>query len=104
MGKNKDRESLIRLIANTLVHEVFLKNTNRIGSKHFLASEIAEYRSQTGLIASNFNWNDGDIDYVTEKSLKKIKEKLSLKYSDIIYSETDLITRLNEFAREIMIE
>jgi len=28
MGKNRDRKSLIRLMANTIVHEIIVKHTN----------------------------------------------------------------------------
>ena len=37
MGKNRDRESLIRLLANTTVHEIIFRNTNRPESTEFLA-------------------------------------------------------------------
>lgn len=83
MGKNRDRESLIRLIVNTIVHKIVLKNTNKPESKHFLSSEIIEYRGQTEKIAERHHWNENDKGCIREKTLKKIKEKMENKYSDI---------------------
>ena|SRR3989344_3649759 len=83
MGKNRDIESLVRLMVNTIVHEIVVKHTNKPDSKHFLSSEIAEYRSQTEKMAEQHNWNDKDKEHIREKSLKKIKEKLNSKYSDV---------------------
>ena len=60
MGKNRDRESLIRLLVGTIVHEIVIRNTNRPESKHFLASEIVEYRGQTEKVANLHSWNEID--------------------------------------------
>lgn len=89
MGKNRDRESLARLIANTIVHEIVAKHTNKPESKHFLNSEIIEYRSQTEKMAEQHNWNDKEKKQIKEKTLKKIKEKLASKYSDVFFSEKE---------------
>lgn len=101
MGKNRDRESLIRLIVNTVVHEVLIKNSNRPESTSFLASEIIEYERKAGKFSELHNWNDEDKKYVQEKSLEKIKEKLKFKYSDIICSPKDpelfLVKELKSF-------
>ena len=83
MGKNRDRESLIRLIVNTIVHKIVLKNTNKPESKHFLSSEIIEYIGQTEKMVEQHHWNEIDKGHIREKTLKKIKEKMENKYSDI---------------------
>ena len=83
MGKNRDRESLIRLIVNTIVHKIVLKNTNKPESKHFLSAEIIEYKGQTEKMAEQHHWNENDKGYIREKTLKKIKEKMENKYSDV---------------------
>jgi hypothetical protein len=85
MGKNRDRESLIRKIVNTIVHEIVVRHTTRPESKDFLESEIIEYRGQVEKTSEKHSWNDTDMEYVKEKSLKKIKDKLKTKYSDIKY-------------------
>ena len=85
MGKNRDIKSLIRLIVNTIVHEIVVKHTNKPESEHFLRSEVIEYRSQTENVAKSHNWNDGDRRNVEVNALEKIKEKLAFKYSDVIY-------------------
>ena len=35
MGKNRDRESLIRIMANTIVHEIVVKHTNKVKQEVF---------------------------------------------------------------------
>ncbi|MBU2612758.1 MAG: hypothetical protein KKB62_03495 [Nanoarchaeota archaeon] len=89
MGKNRDRESLIRLITNTVVHEIVRKNSNRPESEHFLSSEVISYRGETEKSSLFHNWNKEDKKYIKEKSLKKIAEKLNIKYSDITYDKKD---------------
>src|SRR3989344_597636 len=95
MGKNSDRESLIRLIVNTVVHEIVLDRTNKPESKNFLASEVIEYRSQTEKTAKKHHWNIDDKALIEQKAQTKVKERLVLKYSDISYQEQDIINKLN---------
>lgn len=102
MGKNRDLDSLIRLITNTITHQIVIENTNKPESKHFLNSEIIEYRIQTEKAAKKHNWNNSDKEYTEKKALEKIKEKLDFKYSDIDYSERDIIRKLKDTIREMM--
>ena len=90
MGKNRDRESLIRLMVNTIVHELVLKNTNRPESKHFIDAEIIEYGGQTEKMAESHSWNQYDKKYLREKLLKNIKEKIKNKYLDVTFSIKDV--------------
>lgn len=96
MGKNRDRESLIRIMTNMIVHEVVAKHTNKPESKNFLNSEIIEYRSQAEDSAEKHNWNNKDIEYIRKKVLKKIKEKMEKKYSDVSFSMKEIEKFLNE--------
>ncbi len=89
MGKNRDIEFLVRLLVNTVVHEIVIKHTHKSESKHFLDSEIIEYRGQTEKVAEQRNWNDKDKENIKEKALKKIREKLEFKYPDISFSEKE---------------
>ncbi len=102
MGKNRDLDSLIRLIVNTIAHQIVVEHTNKPESKHFLNSEIIEYRNQTEKSARKYNWNDSDKEYAEKKALEKIKEKLAVKYSDVDYSEQDIIGKLRNMIKEIM--
>ncbi len=101
MGKNRDIESLVRLITNTIVHEIVAKHTNKPESKHFLNSEIIEYRGQTEKMAEQQNWNDKNKKYIKEKVLKKIKEKLALKYPDISFSAKEVDRLVDEEIRNL---
>ncbi len=102
MGKNRNIESLIRLITNTIVHEIVAKHTNRPESKSFLDSEIVEYGGQTKRTAELHNWNSEDKEHIKEKSLKKIKEKLAFKYPDISFSIKEVEKLLDEKINELL--
>jgi len=102
MGKNRDRESLIRKIVNILSHEIVARHTNRPESTHFLNSEIIEYRSDAEKTAETHNWNSADKEYIKEKSLKKVIEKLKEKYSDVKYTEQEVIIKLKEIMNEMI--
>ena len=73
-------------MVNTIVHAIVIKHTNKPESKHFLGSEVVEYRSQTEKISEQHNWNDKDKKRIRENVLEKIKEKLSFKYPDVSFS------------------
>jgi len=102
MGKNRDRESLIKLLANTIVHKIVAEHTNRPESKHFLNSEVIEYSNQTEKMAKEHNWNDEDKNYIEKEALKIIKEKLSFKYSDISYNEHEASTKMKKLIDELL--
>ena len=102
MGKNRIRESLIREIANIIVHEIVAKHTNRPESVPFLESETIEYRSNAEKTLKKYNWNTDDKEYIEKKALKMIKEKLAVKYSDVIYSKQEVISKLREMAKDVV--
>lgn len=102
MGKNRDIESLIRLITNTIAHEIVAKHTNKPESKHFLNSEVVEYRGQTEKMTEQHHWNNEDKERIKEKSLKKIKEKLAVKYSDVSFSIKEIEKLLDEKINELL--
>lgn len=102
MGKNRNRESLIRIITNTVVHEIVMKHTNKPESENFLNSEIIEYRSEAEDTAEKNSWNDKDREYIKKKALKKIKEKMEKKYTDISFSEKEAETFLNKEIKEMV--
>jgi len=87
---------------NIAVHEMVAKHANRPDASHFLRSEIVEYRTQAEKTAEEYNWNEEDKKHVFEKSLKMMKEKLSLKYADVIFSEQEAIKKLKEIIEETM--
>jgi len=102
MGKNRIRESLIREVANVVVHEILIKHTNRPESVHSVESEAIEYRSNAEKISETYNWNAENKNYIKDKALKMIKAKLVTKYSDIEYSEQKVINKLNEIIDDII--
>ncbi|MDP1695905.1 MAG: hypothetical protein Q8L29_03260 [archaeon] len=102
MGKNNSRDSLIRIIANVAVHEIVAKHTNKPESVSFLNSEIIEYRSKAEKASEEYNWNAEDKEYAKNKALKISKDKLNIKYSDVKYSEEEMIKKLKNLIEEVM--
>ncbi len=102
MGKNRDLNILIRLIVNTVVHKIVVKHTNRPESKHFLKSEVIEYRNQTEDVAKSHNWNDDDRNEVRNIAFLKIKDKLKSKYSDVLFEDIEISENLNKIISELM--
>lgn len=102
MGKNRIRDSLIRGIANVVVHEIVARHTNRPESAHFLRSEVIEYKNQAGDISGSYNWNNEDKKIISDKALERIKDILSDKYQDVNYSEKEIINKLEEVIGELI--
>ncbi len=102
MGKNRTRESLIREVANIVVHEIITKHTNKPESVHFLESETIEYRHRAQKTSKTYNWNADDKEYIEKKALKLTKEKLAVKYPDVKYLEQEAISMLNEIIKNII--
>ncbi len=96
MGKNRDKKSLIRLLVNTVVHRIIFKNTNMPESRAFLESEIIEYSGQTEKTTKKHSWNEKDVEEIRSKALKKIKDKLDTKYSDVEYNPKEPEAFLDE--------
>lgn len=102
MSKNRDLDSLIRVIVNTVVHEIVIRHTNISESVHFLNSEIIEYRGQVEKVAQKHTWNEEDREHVKDIAFKKIKERLAYKYPDVIYSEDEIKQLLGAIITEMM--
>ena len=58
MGKNRDIASLIRVIANVVVHEIVAEHTNKPESAHSLNSEVIEYRSKAERASEEYQKHD----------------------------------------------
>ena len=102
MGKNRTKESLIREVANIIVHEIVAEHTNKPESVHFLQSEIIEYRTRVEKTSEMYNWNAADVEYIEKKALKLIKEKLTNKYYDVKYLEEEAIIKLNKIIKDVL--
>ncbi len=89
MGKNDIIKSLSKVIANISLHKLIIAHTNRSESKHFLESEIIEYRSVAQIKSQEFNWNDVDRKRISEMSFKILKNMKEKKYQDIKFSDRE---------------
>lgn len=89
MGKTNVIKSLSKVIANISLHKLIVVHTNKPESKHFLESEIIEYRSVAQLKSQEFNWNNVDRERISEMSLKILKNMKEKKYPDIEFSDKE---------------
>ncbi len=101
MGKNRDIKSVVVLLANTAVHEIVAKHTNRPESKPFLEAEAAEYRSQTENAYEKYNWNQRDKDHIRQEAVKDVKKVLSSKYPDVVFHVEEIQAVINEEMKKL---
>jgi len=101
MGKNRNRESLIKTLASTVVHESLLKNTNKPESRHFLLNEITEYMGLTEKKIKQSHWSDDDKKYIREKTLIRVKGKIDGKYSDMSISIEEVEKLIDKNMKEM---
>ena len=102
MGKNNAIKSLSKIIANIALHKLVFAHTNKPESKHFLESEIIEYRSVAQNTALKFNWNDFDKKKIYEFSLKILKDEKNTKYSDVEFSDKEAELILSETINDLL--
>ncbi|MEK6855063.1 MAG: hypothetical protein AABX73_02465 [Nanoarchaeota archaeon] len=84
MGKNSVIESLSRLIANTIVHNILIGKTSKPEAVNHLESEEIEYRAQAIKKSGLYHWNNEDVARIKEEIKKKIENKFKNKYTDVI--------------------
>jgi len=102
MGKNDVVKSLSKVIANISLHKLVLTHTNKPESKHFLESEIAEYRSVAQVKSQEFNWNDSDKRMISEISLKILKSTKEKKYPDVEFSDKEAEKIVSETVNDLL--
>ncbi len=101
MGKNRDRESLIRVLVNKVVHQILMIKTNKPESRNHLLSEIVEYRGLTSRMYNCCNWNEDDIKYIKGKVLENVRKKMKNKYDDVKFSEKEAERLLEGLLRRV---
>ena len=102
MGKNNAVKSLSKVIANISLHKLILMHTNKPESKHFLESEIAEYRSVAQLRSQEFNWNDSDKRMICKISLKILRNTKEKKYPDLEFSDKESEKTVSETVNDLL--
>lgn len=102
MGKNSAIEELGSIIGNTVVHKIIGEKTNRLESKGFLGAEEIEYRAQARKKGKLYNWNALDIQQIKEKAVKKIKNKFSIRYADVSFSEKEAEKLVDEELKTLL--
>jgi len=104
MGKNRDRESLIRVLAGTIIHEILFKKTNKPESKNHLQAEIIGYRSVSDEMVKERHWNSEDKEYIGEKVLRRVIIKMERKYDDVEVQGVDVEKQVSERINELLSE
>ncbi|MBS3088910.1 hypothetical protein J4402_03995 [Candidatus Pacearchaeota archaeon] len=102
MGKNDVIKSLSKVIANIALHKLVFAHTNKPESKHFLESEIIEYRSVAQNKALEFNWNESDKKKIHEISLNLLKKEKDTKYPDIEFPDEEAEKIMSETINDLL--
>lgn len=102
MGKNNAVKSLSKVIANISLHKLILVHTNKPKLKHFLESEITEYRSVAQVKSQEFNWNDSDKRRICEISLKILRNTKEKKYQDLEFSDKEAEKTVSETVKDLL--
>ena len=101
MGKKSAIESLSRIIANVVVHEILLKYTNKPESISHLDYEVNEYRDTAISRAEKFNWNESEKEDIMLKALDIFKKKMIKEYVDVKFPIKEAERFLNNVLTEV---
>jgi len=96
MGKNSDIESISNSISKTILHEILVDYTNRLESINHIRKEEIEYRWQSIKKINKINLNDKDKKVIRNKVIRKIKNRLKTKYSDVVVSQEIITQKVDE--------
>ena len=83
MGKNSDIESISNSISKTILHEMLIEYSNKPEAYPHLKKEEVEYRGQSMKKIDKRRLNDADKKIIRDKVIRKINNRLKLRYSDI---------------------
>jgi hypothetical protein len=83
MGKNSDIESISNSISKTILHEILIEHSNRPEAYPPLKKEEIEYRGQSMKKIDKRRLNEDDKKIIRDKVIRKINNRLKLRYSDI---------------------
>ena len=96
MGKNSDISSISNSIGTTILHEILVEHTNKPESLDHLTNEFIEYRGQSIKKINKKNLNEKDKNVIRLKVIRKIKNRLKLKYADVKVSPREIIKKVDE--------
>lgn len=95
MGKNDDIEIVSNIITQAVIHKIVPDYSNKPESKDFMEKEEENYRNLSFKELKRRNWNSQDKQKIKDKIIKKVQNKISMKYSDIIIGKEELLERIN---------
>jgi len=96
MGKNRDIEIISNIITQAVIHKIVPDYSNKPESRDFMEKEEENYRNLSFKEMKRRNWNDEDKKKIKEEVIRKVQNKISIKYPDIIIQEEKLLERINQ--------
>ena len=102
MGKSRTIKILGNILGNIVVHKILIKHTNKPESISHMTKEVGAYGENASEIAEEFNWNDGDKLKIHEEALKKFNHNMRKYYSDVIFSENEVLISIDETIDEFI--
>jgi len=102
MGKNRVIKTLVKFVSNLIKHKTISKHGERQNAKHFVDSEITAYRDSAIEEASEYNWNASEKESIKLQSIERAKIGLQRDYSDIKFTDSDLLFFADETIKEVL--
>ncbi|PIO08599.1 hypothetical protein COU59_01035 [Candidatus Pacearchaeota archaeon CG10_big_fil_rev_8_21_14_0_10_34_12] len=96
MGKNSDIISISNSLSITILHEILIEHTNRQESVPYLSKEIIEYKGLSIKKISKVNLNERDKKKIKDMIIKKINNRLKMKYPDVKVSQKKINKKVDE--------
>ena len=103
MGKDRAIKILGNVVGNIVLHKILFAHTNKPESRHHLKSEVEAYRDNALDIASEFNWNDSDIEEIKSEALTQFKKDIEKYYSDVKFPIDEPKKLIEETLNEILL-
>ena len=96
MGKTSDIISISNSISTTIFHEILIEYSNRPESINHLKKEEVEYRGQSIKKINKKKLNDKDKKLIRNKVIRRIKNRLKTRYSDVIIPQGAIYKKVDE--------
>lgn len=102
MGKNRTINILGNILGNIVLHKILVRYTNKLESLHHLKSEVEAYMNNALEQASEFNWNDSDIEEIRLEALTNFKRDIEKYYPDVKFPIDEAEKLIEEILDEIL--
>ena len=102
MGKDRTIKILGGVLGNIVLHKILVRHTNKFESLSHLKKEVEAYRDNASEWASQFNWNEEDLEKIKLEALNNLDKDMKRTYSDVKFSKEEAEQLVEETLKEIL--